>query len=254
MLKRHGMTTISADDKIRLLCHATAMITLRKSDDRGYADHGWLKAKHSFSFAGYYDPEHMGFGPLRVINEDRVAARRGFGKHPHESMEIFTYIISGKLEHKDSMGNGRVIQAGEFQYMSAGSGVTHSEMNVGDEEVHLLQIWIQPREAGGEPRYAEMDTKPMRRENALTLLASPLGEHGSISIRQDAEIYFGHLAAGQSLKPDPSPGYQKHYLQIIHGALQLDGAELSAGDAAMITDEIPQITATAETEFIYFNL
>lgn len=179
-------------------------ITIRRSDERGHADHGWLVAKHSFSFADYYDPAHMAYRSLRVINEDRIAPGKGFGTHPHSDMEIFTYIISGKLEHKDSMGNGRTIEAGQFQYMSAGEGVLHSEFNPSpDEETHLLQIWITPRKSGGEPRYADMDTRGLRKKNALTLFASAGGRDGSIAMRQDAEVHYGHLGKDQSLPLTP---------------------------------------------------
>lgn len=182
-------------------------ILKRPSLDRGYSDFGWLKSRHSFSFGQYHDPEFMGFRSLRVINEDKVSPGKGFGSHPHDSMEIVSYVVEGELEHKDSLGNGRVIRAGEFQYMSAGSGVVHSEFNPSAENpVHFLQIWLIPQEAGGEPRYRDFDTSQRRKENGLAVLASPDGREDSAAIRQDAEIHFGHLAAGKTLSLKPTSG------------------------------------------------
>ena len=171
-------------------------VTRRPSEERGLTDIGWLDSRHSFSFGGYADPKYVGFRSLRVINEDKVAPGKGFGEHLHRSMEILSYVVDGALEHKDSLGNGRVIKAGEFQYMSAGSGVLHSEFNPqSDKPTHFLQIWIQPREQGGEPRYRDFDTAEKRIKNGLFLLASSDGEQDSAAIRQDAQIHFGDLAA-----------------------------------------------------------
>jgi len=230
-------------------------ITIRRANERGHADHGWLDSWHTFSFADYYDPAHMGFSSLRVINDDIIAAGKGFGMHPHSSMEIFTYIISGQLEHKDSMGNGRVIKAGEFQYMSAGSGVSHAEFNPSDDEpAHLLQIWITPDQAGGEPRYADMDTNALKKKNALTLFASGSGKDGSFEMRQNAEIYFGQLDAGKSLKQDSTEQLPNMWLQMIKGELELDGNTLNAGDAAILKNTSLDLSAKSESEFILFQL
>ena len=230
-------------------------VTFRRSDERGHADHGWLDARHSFSFGDYYDPAHMGYGSLRVINEDRIAPGKGFGMHPHSSMEIFTYIVSGELAHQDSMGNGRVIKAGEFQYMSAGSGVMHAEKNPSDtESTHLLQIWITPSTPGGDPRYADMDTNALKKKNALTLFASGDGRDGSQQMRQNAEIFFGQLEQGASLSVLPDGEFAHHYLQLIKGSLQLEGQTLLPGDAVMIEGKAPAISAPHDSEFLYFNL
>jgi redox-sensitive bicupin YhaK (pirin superfamily) len=230
-------------------------ISIRRSDERGHANHGWLDARHSFSFGDYYDPAHTSYRSLRVINEDRIAPGKGFGMHPHSSMEIFTYIISGELEHKDSLGNGRIIKAGEFQYMSAGSGVLHSEANPsGTEPTHLLQIWITPSTPGGDPRYADMNTSALKKENALTLFASGDGRDGSQKIRQNAEIFFGHLKQGASLPALTEDSFNHHYLQLIKGSLQLRDLTLTTGDAAMIDGKTPGISALEDSEFLYFNL
>ena len=233
----------------------TSKATLRRSGERGHLDHGWLNAKHSFSFGDYYDPAHMSYASLRVINEDHIAPGKGFGMHSHSAMEIFTYIISGELEHQDSMGNGRVIKAGEFQYMSAGSGVMHAEKNPSsDEEVHLLQIWITPDQTGGDPLYADMDTHAVKRKNDLTLFASGDGRNGSQKIRQHAEIFFGHLGKHASLSALPDGKFDQHYLQLIKGKLLLAGNLLMPGDAVMIDGTAPAIQAKRDTEFLYFNL
>ncbi len=232
-------------------------INVRKSEERGKTNIGWLDSRHSFSFGNYHDPEHMGYRSLRVINEDKVEPGQGFGTHPHRSMEILSYVVEGSLEHKDSMGNGRVIRAGEFQYMSAGDGVMHSEFNPSpDEKVHFLQIWIQPREKGGEPRYRDFDTASRRQTNGLALLASPDGAQDSAEIRQDAQIYFGHLEPGKSiLVPGGSP-YPYAWLQLIRGRVEISGETvLDAGDGACT--ELPDFTVTAadaESEFILFRL
>jgi redox-sensitive bicupin YhaK (pirin superfamily) len=248
--------------KSPLSVHAVAMnkitpstITIRQSDERGHANHGWLDARHSFSFANYYDPAHMGYHSLRVINEDRIAPGKGFGKHPHSAMEIFTYIISGELEHQDSMGNGRVIKAGEFQYMSAGSGVMHAEKNPSDtESTHLLQIWITPSTPHGDPLYADMDTNALKKQNALTLFASGDGRDGSQKMRQDAEIFFGNLEQDAALPTLPDGTFTHHYLQLIKGSLSLEGQMLLPGDAVMIDGQSPAISALQDSEFLYFNL
>lgn len=197
----------------------------------------------------------MGFRSLRVINEDRIAPGKGFGTHPHSNMEIFTYIISGKLEHKDSMGNGRIIEAGQFQYMSAGDGVLHSEFNPAtDEETHLLQIWITPRTNGGKPRYADMDTRSLKKKNNLTLFASADGRDGSIPMRQDAEVHFGQLDTGRSLTLARNTELSHVWIQMIHGTLEIGGESIHSGDAASFVSDTMEIRATENSEYILFQL
>ncbi|BDS08925.1 quercetin 2,3-dioxygenase [Oceaniferula spumae] len=230
-------------------------ISILRADERGHAGHGWLDSWHTFSFADYYDPAHMGYHSLRVINEDTIAPGKGFGMHPHSSMEIFTYIISGQLEHEDSMGNGRVIKAGEFQYMSAGEGVMHSELNPSvSEPVHLLQIWITPNQDGGSPRYADMDTNAIKQNNALTLFASGDGKNGSFEMRQHAEIYFGQLETGATLTQDCNDQLPHMWLQMIKGELELDGNILHAGDAVALENSQLALQAKSDSEFLLFQL
>src|SRR5882757_9373081 len=196
------------------------MITTRKANDRGHAEHGWLDTYHTFSFAGYYDPEHMGFRSLRVINDDKVAPGGGFGTHPHRDMEIITYVLSGALEHKDSMGNGRVIRPGEVQYMAAGTGVQHSEFNPSkDEAVHLLQIWIQPDRKGVTPRYAEKSLKDSA-TGALRLVTSKTGRDGSIAIHQDADLWLGKLEPGDQATHSLAPA-RHAWLHVAEGQIVL---------------------------------
>ncbi len=229
--------------------------SIRRSEDRGHANHGWLESYHSFSFANYQDPAHQQFRHLRVINEDWIAPGQGFGMHPHRSMEIFTYVVSGQLRHEDSMGNARTIQAGEFQYMSAGEGVMHSEFNASDTEpVHLLQIWIIPEQAGGEPNYADIDLSAEFADGKLTRLASPNGANGSIAMRQKADIQFGRLAAGQSLTSAERPGQTHQWLQLIKGSLKIGDSQLNRGDALSITHGDLEIEATSDAEFLIFQL
>ncbi|TNE36151.1 MAG: pirin family protein [Alphaproteobacteria bacterium] len=231
------------------------MIKIRKSAARGAADHGWLKAKHTFSFAGYQDPDHMGFGPLRVINEDRIAGGGGFPTHPHDNMEIVTYVMSGALEHKDSMGNRGVIKAGDIQYMSAGSGVRHSEFNESaTQETHLYQIWLLPNERGAEPRYAQKSLVGETRPNELNLFVSGDGREGSTEIRQDADLYTSTLDVGKSLTHRFGDG-RIGWLQLARGALEVNGAQLEAGDGAAISDvgEI-SVKALEEAEFLLFDM
>lgn len=194
----------------------------------------------------------MGFRSLRVINDDIIAPGKGFGTHPHSSMEIFTYVVSGQLEHKDSMGNGRIISAGEFQYMSAGRGVEHSEFNPsGRNPVHLLQIWITPNAPGGEPRYSDFDTKPLRKVNGLTLLASPTGKGSSFGIRQHAEIHFGNLTKGSEMTPESS--FSHHFLHMIKGEVDIAGETLKEGDGVSFGEILP-IRSSADSEFLLFAL
>jgi redox-sensitive bicupin YhaK (pirin superfamily) len=230
------------------------MITPRKANERGHAEHGWLDTYHSFSFADYYDPQWMGFRSLRVINDDLVMPRMGFGKHPHRDMEIITYILSGQLAHQDSMGNGRTITAGEFQYMAAGSGVQHSEQNPsGTEAVHLLQIWIMPDEKGVKPRYAEKSMKDAA-SGALHLITSKSGRDGSISIHQDADLYLGKLDANQSLTHTLAPG-RHAWLHVAEGEVALNGQTLSGGDAAAISGESAlEIRGAKTSQVLLFDL
>jgi redox-sensitive bicupin YhaK (pirin superfamily) len=231
------------------------MQQIRKSEDRGTFDHGWLLAKHSFSFAGYYDDRYLGFRDLRVINEDRVAPGEGFPMHPHKSMEILTYILDGKLEHKDSMGNHGIIGPGEVQYMSAGSGVVHSEFNASKTEwVHLLQIWILPSQQGGRPNYGQSNFSRAGKLNQLQKLASADGADGSIQIRQDATIYASILESGRSLELQGAT--DRHYwVQVAKGDVSVNGVELSAGDGLAV-QKIKQLQfqSTNGGEFLLFDL
>ena len=207
------------------------MMTLRTSGERGFADHGWLKSLHSFSFAGYHDPEHMGFGNLRVINEDRIAAGRGFGTHSHQNMEIISYVLSGELAHKDSLGNVKGIPPGDVQRMSAGTGVHHSEFNhAADQTTHFLQIWIEPNVLGIAPGYEQKTFSELDKRGALRLVASPDGALDSVLIHADARVYAGLFEGGESaiLALDPT---RKAYVQLVHGRLEVNGRVLQAGDA-----------------------
>ena len=230
------------------------MITLRLSDDRGRADHGWLDARHTFSFADYYDPAHTHFRDLRVINEDRVAPGRGFGLHPHRDMEIITYVVSGALQHRDSLGHAAVMRAGDVQRISAGTGIQHSEVNASAEEpVHLLQIWIVPDRKSAPPAYAEKSFAQAA-PGRLHLVASKTGRDGSIPINQDADLYLGKLAAGDLAQHQLAPG-RHGWVQVITGGLDLNGTTLRAGDAAQISDETTlRLTAKENTDFLLFDL
>lgn len=231
------------------------MIAIRKSDQRGHFDHGWLDTYHTFSFADYQDPAHMGFSALRVINEDRVQPGEGFGTHPHRDMEIVTYVLQGALEHKDSMGNGSVIRPGEVQYMSAGTGVTHSEFNPSRAElVHLLQIWILPAERGAAPRYDQKDFPAEMRKGLWRLVVSPDGRDGSIAIRQDASLYARILAPGESAEFRLEGG-RKAFVQVARGEVDLKDRELAAGDGAAIAGEAAfAVAARSEAEVLVFDL
>ena len=212
------------------------MIDIIRSDDRGAADHGWLKAKHTFSFAEYHDPERMGFARLRVINEDRIEPGQGFGTHPHKDMEIVTYIIDGALEHKDSMGNGSVIRPGDVQRMSAGTGVFHSEFNPSpDERVHLLQIWILPGEKSLPPGYEQQHFSREDKLNRWRLLGSNDGRDGSVTIHQDVSLYATYLESGQKLDYAFAKG-QRGFLQVVSGGATVNGELLAAGDGATLED------------------
>jgi redox-sensitive bicupin YhaK (pirin superfamily) len=213
------------------------MLRIRKSQERGYADHGWLRTFHSFSFAGYYDPEWMGFGNLRVINEDRVAAGAGFGTHGHRDMEIISYVIDGALAHKDSMGNAESIPPGDVQRMSAGSGVLHSEFNhAADRITHFLQIWIEPNVRGITPGYEQKSFPEADKRGKLRLIAAPDAAEGSVLIHADARVYAGLFDGAEKAGMALDPG-RKSYVHLVRGELAVNGARLAAGDAAMIEGE-----------------
>lgn len=213
------------------------MLTLRKSNERGHADHGWLESYHSFSFADYHDPRHMGFGPLRVINEDRIAPGTGFGTHGHRDMEIISYVLSGELAHKDTMGNVKSIPPGDVQRMSAGRGVMHSEFNHAPDQVtHFLQIWIQPNVHGIEPSYEQRAFADADKRGRLRLVASPDGAHDSVLIHADARVYAG-LFDGAEAAELPVPAGRRAYVHVVRGKVEVNGQRLSGGDAAMLENE-----------------
>ena len=230
------------------------MIQIRKSNERGHADHGWLDSYHTFSFADYYDPQWMGFGSLRVINDDLVMPGMGFGMHPHRDMEIITYILSGQLEHKDSMGNGRIIRPGDVQYMAAGTGVRHSEFNPSREEpVRLLQIWIQPDTKGVTPRYAEKSFATAT-TGTLHLAASKSGHDGSIAIHQDADLWLAKLSGGQNVKHELAPG-RSAWVHVAEGSVHLNGQPLASGDAAAVTHENAlELSTDTSAQVLIFDL
>ena len=232
------------------------MIAIRRSNERGHFDHGWLDTYHTFSFADYHDPNFMGFRTLRVINEDRVAPGQGFGRHPHRDMEIITYVLSGELEHRDSMGNGAIIRPGEVQYMAAGTGVSHSEFNPSKTApVHLMQIWIMPNRRGAVPAYEQRAFPGVANAGRLTLLASEEGQDGSIRINQDARLYAATLRAGQRIGEFSARPGRGLWIQVLRGAVRLNSTTLSTGDAAAITEEpAPAISATDEAEILLFDL
>jgi redox-sensitive bicupin YhaK (pirin superfamily) len=213
------------------------MVEIRKSDERGHAQHGWLDSFHSFSFASYQDPAHMGFGPLRVINEDRVQPGQGFGTHGHRDMEIISYVLEGGLAHKDSMGNGSVIRPGDVQTMSAGTGVMHSEFNGSDRDpVHFLQIWIEPNVRGAKPNYQEKRFEPASKQGKLRLIASPDGREGSTTIRQDAYLYATLLDGDETVVHQPAAG-RRTYVHVVRGAVTVNGNPLTHGDALKLSGE-----------------
>ena len=213
------------------------MMKLRRSDERGHAQHGWLDSRHTFSFADYYDPAHMGFRALRVINEDRVEPRQGFGTHRHRDMEIVSYVLAGALEHKDSMGNGSVIRPGDVQRMSAGTGVAHSEFNGSEREpVHFLQIWLEPAARGIAPGYEQKNFSNEEKAGRLRLVASPDGQGGSVTIHTDAKVYAGLFSQGQTAQHEIPEG-RHAWVHVARGKVKVNGQELGAGDAAAISDE-----------------
>lgn len=231
------------------------MITVRSADERGHADHGWLDTWHSFSFADYYDPQYMGFRSLRVINQDAVAAGAGFGTHPHRDMEIVTVVTEGALEHRDSMGNGSVIWAGDVQRMTAGSGIAHSEYNHSKTEpVRFLQIWILPDQKGLTPGYEQRSFDASEKHNQLRLLASRDGRDESLVVHQDLSLYISRLDAGASVECPLDAG-RYAWLQVVEGAITLNGQELSSGDGAAVSDETSlTIAAQQESEVLLFDL
>lgn len=236
---------------------SSRIVTKRPANERGQANHGWLQARFTFSFSEYFDPDHMGFQSLRVMNNDTIQPGGGFPTHPHSDMEIFTYVIKGQLAHQDSMGNGSTIGAGDLQYMSAGSGVHHSEYNPSSENLsHLYQVWLQPNENGGDPRYAEKKLGDTAAPNALALLFSPAGRDGSTAIRQNAEIHFGRLDSGNTLEI-PADAERPHlWLQVISGQVSVAGDTLETGDGIAIENEPSSLTveSTAHTKFLLFRL
>jgi quercetin 2,3-dioxygenase len=231
------------------------MILVRKSNDRGHADHGWLDSRFTFSFSDYYDPQHVQFRTLRVMNDDRIAGGGGFPTHPHRDMEIVTYVLEGALAHKDSMGNGSVIKPGDVQYMSAGTGVAHSEFNASDSETaHLYQIWMFPDRQGYKPAYDQKHFTDADKRGKLRLVVSPDGRDGSVQIRQDNELYATVLASGESvehaLKPD-----RHAYVQVARGSVTLNGEPLDAGDGAAISEEKSlQLAGVSDAEVLLFDL
>jgi redox-sensitive bicupin YhaK (pirin superfamily) len=231
------------------------MISLRKAAERGHANHGWLDTYHSFSFADYYDPDHMGFASLRVINEDRVAPGEGFPTHGHRDMEIITYVLEGSLQHKDSMGNGSVIRPGDVQRMSAGTGITHSESNASESEfVHLLQIWIIPDKTGVVPSYEQKYFAPGEKQHQLRLIASPDGRDGSVRIEHDGFVYASLLDGGDELNHILAPG-RKAYVQVARGALSVNGKKVNAGDGVMLEDEHEaRLSDAKHAEVLLFDL
>ncbi|HET7097798.1 MAG TPA: pirin family protein [Casimicrobiaceae bacterium] len=228
---------------------------IRHAAERGHAQHGWLDSYHSFSFADYYDPGHMGFGPLRVINEDRVQPGTGFGTHAHRDMEIITYVLAGRLEHKDSMGTGSVIAPGDVQAMSAGRGVRHSEFNPSPAEpTHFLQIWIEPDVTGADPRYQQTRFPDDEKRGRLRLIASRDGADGSVSIHQDARVYAALVTGDEAVTHSLAPG-RRAYVHIVRGSARANGTALSAGDAAKIERETTvRVDQGDAAEILLFDL
>jgi quercetin 2,3-dioxygenase len=241
------------------ICRSTdenaAMISVRRSAERGHADHGWLKSFHSFSFADYHDPQHMGFGPLRVINEDRVAPGMGFGTHGHRDMEIISYVLDGELAHRDSLGNGSVIRPGDVQRMSAGTGVRHSEYNHSQTgTTHFLQIWIEPDRIGIAPGYEEKHFAAHEKRGKLRLIASPDGADGSVTVHQDVRVYAGLLDGDQQSTLEISPD-RRVYVHLALGQLTANGERLAAGDAVRMTAvRQVQLTDGRAAEVLVFDL
>ncbi|MGE8407394.1 MAG: pirin family protein [Pseudomonas sp.] len=231
------------------------MLTLRKASERGLANHGWLKSFHTFSFAQYRNPAEQGFSDLLVINDDRVSAGKGFGQHPHRDMEIFSYVLEGALEHKDTLGTGSVIRPGDVQLMSAGRGVAHSEFNHSDrEQVHFLQIWIIPAVSGAEPRYQQAHFSPEEKRGQLKLIISPDGADGSLHIRQDARVYAGLFDADESASLK-LPAGRNAYVHVARGSVELNGLQLQEGDGVRLRQEqLIELSKGQDAEVLVFDL
>ncbi|HEY7986136.1 MAG TPA: pirin family protein [Methylophilaceae bacterium] len=231
------------------------MLEIRKSKDRGHRDHGWLNTSHTFSFADYYDPDNMGFSVLRVINDDIVHAKRGFGMHGHNDMEIVTYVLQGELQHQDSLGNGSVIRPGDVQRMSAGTGIRHSEFNPSDTEaVHLLQIWLLPAKNGVAPSYEQKAFSDDEKRGKLRLIASPDGTEGSVTIGQDVRLYTALLDGAERTTHTVAQG-RKAYVQVAGGSLSVNGMALTAGDGLRVTDAAELVFDSGQqAEFLLFDL
>lgn len=226
---------------------------IRRSNERGYADHGWLRSYHTFSFANYMDPNHMGFRALRVINEDRVAPGRGFGAHPHRDMEIISYVLDGEMEHKDNMGNGEIMRPGDVQRMSAGTGVLHSEFNPSRENgLHFLQIWIETAQRGIQPSYEQKHFPNAERQGQWRLVISPDGHDGSVSVNQDVNLYASLLSAGDHIA---APSSRHKWLHVVKGTIEVNGERLTTGDAAAFTpEEHVELTSSDASEVLLFDL
>jgi redox-sensitive bicupin YhaK (pirin superfamily) len=231
------------------------MLTIRKATERGHADHGWLDTHYTFSFSDYYDPEHMGFRALRVMNEDRVQPGQGFGMHGHRDMEIVTIVLQGALEHRDSLGNGEVLRPGEFQHMTAGTGIRHSEFNPSETEpVHLYQIWLLPERAGLTPSYEQKAFPESGRRGQWQLVASRGAEQGALKINQDARIFLGIVQPGQTLRHAIATGGHA-WLQVLRGSVSVNGTDLAAGDGVAVSDEPElRVGSDAEAEVMLFDL
>jgi redox-sensitive bicupin YhaK (pirin superfamily) len=231
------------------------MFRIRKAAERGHFDHGWLDTYHTFSFGDYYDPAHLGLRSLRVINDDRVAPGQGFGMHGHRDMEIVTYVLDGALQHRDSMGNGSILRAGELQHMTAGTGVRHSEFNPSDNEwVHLYQIWLLPQRQGLKPGYEQLAVGEDEKHNGFRLVASPEGGEGTLTIQQDARLYLASLLPGEGVSHEIGRG-RAAWLQVLRGSVKFLGNDLSAGDGVAVTDENTiAVQATAPSEVLLFDL
>ena len=230
------------------------MMIVRNSEARGHANHGWLDSHHTFSFGDYYDPSAMGFRALRVINEDRVAPHSGFGAHPHRDMEIITYVLSGELEHRDSLGSVGVLRSGEMQRMTAGTGVRHSEMNSADQEVHFLQIWILPERKGLAPGYEQKEFPLQERQGRFRLVVSPEGQDGSLKVHQDLRLYSTVLGQGEKTEYTLAPG-RHAWLQVARGAGTINGVAVKAGDGVAVSEESRlELSATEPLEALLFDL
>jgi redox-sensitive bicupin YhaK (pirin superfamily) len=230
------------------------MIEIRRSEERGHANHGWLDSHFSFSFADYFDPQHVQFRTLRVLNDDRIAGGAGFGEHPHRDMEIVTYVLDGALQHRDSMGNGSVIKPGDVQYMSAGTGVTHSEFNPSKDPLHLLQIWMVPEKRGFKPAYDQKTFTEEEKRAKLRLVASPDGAEGSVKIRQDNSLYAAILDRDETVRHELRPG-RHAYVQVAKGQAKLNGTALQQGDGAAISEEkAVELTGIKNAEVLLFDL